>query len=125
MHASKAEEDLASSIRLLAESGPLGVPLSCLARRALPSVAPAPLVCLDGRAGGVMLAATARSCLRISNAGALAVDYTVQVRGACRAAAPGLAAGCCASCVALLLHQRLRNPCGPCAAAWWGPAVRR
>jgi hypothetical protein len=37
------------------------------------------VVCLNGRAGGVMLAATGRRSITISNAGALAVAYDVKV----------------------------------------------
>jgi hypothetical protein len=75
----QAEADLSASIPLLAETGPLAVQLSCLARRALPSVDPSPVVNLNGRAGGVMLAATGRRSITISNAGALAVAYDVKV----------------------------------------------
>ncbi|WIA22675.1 hypothetical protein OEZ85_001086 [Tetradesmus obliquus] len=82
MFTPKAEADLSASIPLLAETGPLEVQLSCLARRALPSVQPCPVVCLNGRAGGVMLAATSSRSITISNAGALAVAYDVKVTGA-------------------------------------------
>jgi hypothetical protein len=76
----QVEADLSAAIPLLAETGPLTVQLSCLARRALPSVDPWPEVCLNGRAGGVMLAATGRRSITISNAGALAVAYDVKVQ---------------------------------------------
>jgi hypothetical protein len=74
------EADLSAAIPLLAETGPLTVQLSCLARQELPAVDPCPVVCLNGRAGGVMLAATGRRTITISNAGALAVAYDVKVR---------------------------------------------
>lgn len=75
----QVDGDLSASIPLLAETGPLSLPLRCLARRALPSVNPAPIVSLDGRAGGVMLAATAHKAVTISNAGALTILYDIKV----------------------------------------------
>lgn len=75
----QVDGDLSATIPLLAETGPLSLPLRCLARRAVPSVEPCPLVCLDGRAGGIMLAATGHKTATISNAGALAVMYDIKV----------------------------------------------
>lgn len=75
----QVDGDLAANIPLLAETGPLSLPLKCLARRAAPSVDPCPMICLDGKAGGIMLAATGHKTVTINNAGPLAVMYDVKV----------------------------------------------
>eukprot|EP00879_Flechtneria_rotunda_P024114 GHRR01025558.1.p1 GENE.GHRR01025558.1~~GHRR01025558.1.p1 ORF type:complete len:485 (+),score=178.00 GHRR01025558.1:669-2123(+) len=77
----QANEDLTAGIRLLAETGPLTLPLRCLARTALPTLGPSPLVSLDGRAGGVMIADTAHATVTLCNRGALGVVYDIKVTG--------------------------------------------
>jgi hypothetical protein len=73
------EEDLSANIPLLAETGPLVLRVNCFPRKALPQVCPSPVVTLNGRAGGVMLAATSSRKVVISNAGALDMQYDIKV----------------------------------------------
>eukprot|EP00775_Hariotina_reticulata_P005135 gene5135-5375_t len=77
----KVEEDLSASIPLLAETGPLALKVHCLPRNALPHISPSPIVSLNSRAGGVMLAATSSRKVVISNAGSLDIQYDVKQHG--------------------------------------------
>lgn len=79
--ATQSEEDLRSAVPLLAESGPLSLPLTCLRRKALPSVAPGPVVEVGAPGVGVLVAGSAGRQVTIANAGALEVAYAVQASG--------------------------------------------
>lgn len=75
----QADEPLSTSLPLLADSGPLGLPFKALVRQALPSIDRSPVVSVDGRAGGVMLGASGRTDVTISNAGVLPMLYSIKV----------------------------------------------
>lgn len=77
----QADVPLSASIPLLADSGRLCLPFSALVRQALPSIDPCPVVSVDAHAGGVMLGASGHETVTISNAGVLAMLYSVKVRG--------------------------------------------
>lgn len=76
----QAEEDVSAAIPLLAETGPLSLPLNCLCRKASLSCCPAgPLVGV-GPSAGVMVADRVTRLVTLVNAGALDVEYQIQVR---------------------------------------------
>jgi len=79
----KHERDVSASLQFLTPTGPLWLPIRCLARRALPALqVPADgVVEVGARGGGVMIAAGAERTVVITNAGALDVAYEIKVEG--------------------------------------------
>jgi hypothetical protein len=98
----REEGDAAGAVRLLTPLGTLALPVRCAARRALPALdAPGGVLEVGPRgAGGMMVAARAERSVRITNGGALAVEYEIKVGAAdllgCMAAWGGFKAGLCA-----------------------------
>ncbi|KAA6423269.1 MAG: flagellar associated [Trebouxia sp. A1-2] len=79
MFTPKVNEDIQSSIPLLSETGPIGIPVSCLIKRAVLTVMPQEL--LVGPSGGVVLGEHGQAAFTILNEGALQVQFEISSGG--------------------------------------------
>ncbi|DBA95272.1 TPA: Cilia- and flagella-associated protein 74 [Trebouxia sp. C0006] len=75
----KVNEDIQSSIPLLSETGPIGIPVSCLIKRAVLTVMPQELSV--GPSGGVVLGEQGQATFTILNEGALQVQFEISSGG--------------------------------------------
>ncbi|DBA92223.1 hypothetical protein WJX77_001787 [Trebouxia sp. C0004] len=79
MFTPKVNEDIQSNIPLLSQTGPIGIPVSCLIKRAVLSVMPQELSV--GPPGGVVLGEQGQAAFTILNEGALQVQFEISSGG--------------------------------------------